>query len=324
MLDRVDHRAQRERAELAARSAPEPAGAGASSSPWRAVARGGRDLPVPARTPGRDVPRGRSWRRRRRPVNDADRLGRRRRPSRHAGGEGLRHLRPAQPAGGPARRVAVVADGRRPRWRSRRSSAGSRAARRRPCVCLAVILGTGLWNDVDGDAGHDPGRHRAGHAPRRRRRGAGWAAADGPTPAIRPVLDALADDARRSSTWCPAWRCSAPSRFTAIVAAVVYAAPGRDQDRRRRHPRRVGRPPSRPPSRAGIDAVADDPQGPAADGARRAGARRQPGPAVRAVDGRHRRPRRRRRLGFLVVAGFAQREVFGKGLAAGIAIMLWA
>ena len=49
----------------------------------------------------------------------------------------------------------------------------------------------------------------------------------------------------------------------------------------------------------------------------------QPGPDLRAVDGRRRRPGRwRARSGYDVVAGFAQLQLFGKGLAAGLAIVL--
>ena len=81
------------------------------------------------------------------------------------------------------------------------------------------------------------------------------------------------------------------------------------------------RPPSRRPASSGITSLADDPQGAAADGARGARAGHQPGPALRAVDGGHRRPGRRRQprlprgLGLL-----ARHQLFGKGLAAGIAI----
>ena len=67
-----------------------------------------------------------------------------------------------------------------------------------------------------------------------------------------------------------------------------------DQAGRRRHPRACRRPPSRRRGPPGSTQLADDQQGAAADVARGARAGDQPGPALRAVDGRHRRPGRRR------------------------------
>ena len=136
-------------------------------------------------------------------------------------------------------------------------------------ICLALLIGTGLWYDamvtLAATSGRRPsivmllgivvGVWMGRSSPRRQ-----------PDPAgarRRP------DHARRSSTWCRSWRCSAASRFTAIVAAVVYAAPvaikivadgirgvsGRHASRRRRRP---GRAPWQ-----------IDQQGAAADGAQR-------------------------------------------------------
>ena len=42
---------------------------------------------------------------------------------------------------------------------------------------------------------------------------------------IRPILDAAAGHARRSSTSCRSWPSSRPAGSPAVIAAVVYAAP---------------------------------------------------------------------------------------------------
>ena len=88
-------------------------------------------------------------------------------------------------------------------------------------------------------------------------------------------------------------RAVRPGRFTAIVAAIAYAVPIATKlvadGIRGVSPTTVEAARS-----IGQHPLADDHQGPAADGARGAGARDQPGPALRAVDGRHRRPGRRR------------------------------
>ena len=99
---------------------------------------------------------------------------------------------------------------------------------------------------------------------------------------------------RRSCTWCRSWRCSAPSRFTAIVAAVVFAVPVTIKivaDGIRAVPVAT----VEAANSVGSSSLADDQQGAAADGPPGDHARGQPGPDLRAVDGRRRRPGRRRR-----------------------------
>ena len=55
---------------------------------------------------------------------------------------------------------------------------------------------------------------------------------------IRPFLDAF-QTIPPFVYLVPALALFAASRFTAIMAAVAYAVPDRDQARRRRHPRRL-------------------------------------------------------------------------------------
>ena len=55
---------------------------------------------------------------------------------------------------------------------------------------------------------------------------------------LRPFLDAV-QTIPPFVYLMPALALFGPTRFTAIVAAVVYAVAGRDQARRRRDPRRL-------------------------------------------------------------------------------------
>ena len=138
---------------------------------------------------------------------------------------------------------------------------------------------------------------------------------------IRPLLDA-GQTIPPFVYLIPVLALFGPSRFTAIVAGIVYAAPAAiklvadgvkavspDHDR--------GRPFHR------TDDLAGDHQGPAADGQGLAGAGRQPGSALRARHDRHRRPggrrgaRLRRRAGHLAAARRGARA-----LAAGLTIVL--
>ena len=176
-------------------------------------------------------------------------------------------------------------------------------------VCEAVIFWTGLWNDtmvtlsmtliatalvmlIAVVLGVAMGRSRRADV------------------SIRPFLDAVPGD--------PAVRLprAGPRPVRARTLHRHHGRhgvrrPDRHQAGRRRHSRRLaddgrGRAVHRQ------HPLADDLQGPAADGARVAGAGHQPGPALRAVDGRHRRhgrrrqPRLHRRLGLL--AGPAVRQ----------------
>ena len=168
-------------------------------------------------------------------------------------------------------------------------------------ICLAGSRWLDLWNNamitltatlVATVLRDDPGGRRSG---------SGWGAARRWTAIIRPVLDA-GQTMPPFVYLIPVLALFGATRFTAIVAASLRR-PGRDQDRRGRHQGglaghrrggRVGRRDHDPDHHQGAD-----PDGPV--GVRR---RRQPGAALRAVDGRHRRPgrcgrarlRRRRRL----------------------------
>ena len=120
-------------------------------------------------------------------------------------------------------------------------------------VCEAIIFGTGLWNDtmitlamtlvatllvmvIAIVLGVAMGRSRKADM------------------AIRPFLDAF-QVIPPFVYLVPALALFLPSRFTAIVAAVAYAVPDRDQAGGRRHPGRRRRRRSRRPgpaaSRAG-------------------------------------------------------------------------
>ena len=90
-------------------------------------------------------------------------------------------------------------------------------------VCEAVILWTGLWNDtmitltMTLVATALVMVSRSSSASR-------WAAADGPTWSIRPFLDAF-QTIPPFVYLVPALALFAPDRFTAIVAAMAYAVP---------------------------------------------------------------------------------------------------
>ena len=130
------------------------------------------------------------------------------------------------------------------------------------------------------------------------------------------------DHAGRSSTWCRSSRCSAPAGSPRSSPAVVFAAPVAIKivaDGIRGVPADDGR---------GGDRARVDPAGRSITKvqlpmARRAlAARRQPGPVyvlsmvvVGGLVGAG-------ALGYDVVAGFSQGELYGKGLAAGLAIVL--
>ena len=110
--------------------------------------------------------------------------------------------------------------------------------------------------------------------------------------AIRPFLDAF-QIIPPFVYLVPALALFGASRFTAIVAAVAYAVP--IATKLVADGIRGVSPTTVEAARAtGQHHLADDLQGAAADGPRGAGARHQPGPALRAVDGRHRRHGRRR------------------------------
>ena len=147
--------------------------------------------------------------------------------------QGRSHQRPAQPAGGPADRLAVVA--RRPRSSSRspRCSASWRAAVT-AAVCSGCWSRSGLWQDSMIDAGLDARRHRPGRCCRAWPLGV-WMGRSRPRrPLLRPVLDAGADDAAvrvpgavpRPVRHQPVHRDRGRGRLR---------RPGRHQDRRGRH-----------------------------------------------------------------------------------------
>ena len=124
---------------------------------------------------------------------------------------------------------------------------------------------------------------------------------------IRPLLDA-GQTIPAFVYLIPVLALFGPTRFTAIVAAIVYAAPAAIKlvaD----GVRGVVAGDGRGGAFDRHDDLAGDHQGAAADGARLARAGHQPGTALRAGHGRHRRPRRRRRLGYDVVYGLAQRRL---------------
>ena len=176
-------------------------------------------------------------------------------------------------------------------------------------ICLAIIYGTGLWNDsmitlamtliatllvmvVAVVLGVAMGRSRRADT------------------FIRPFLDAFQT--------IPAVRLPGPGPGPVRGRSVHrdrgrpgLCRPDRDQAGRRRDPR------SRAHDRRGgaiqrQHDLADDHEGPAAHGSRVARAGHQPGPALRAVHGRHRRPRGRRQprlhrgLGILPGPAFRQ------------------
>ena len=186
-------------------------------------------------------------------------------------------------------------------------------------LCEAVILGVGPVERRDDHADLDPGRDRAGDDPRDRARGLDRAAADERTRSSGPS-STPSRRSRRSSTWSRRWPCSDPPGSPPSSAAVAYAVPDRGQAGRRRDPRRL-RHDRRGRAGQRHHALADDHQGPAADGALRDRAGRQPGTALRAVDGGHRRPGRRPAASATSWSPASRRtHLFGKGLAAGIAV----
>ena len=204
--------------------------------------------------------------------------------------QGQRHQLAAQPDAGAARRVAVVRLLRRrsPRSPGLRWVPGARVRPRLPRRHL--VLRPVAQRDDHPD--HDAGRHRAGDGPR-----PGLRRLDGPRPQGRPRHPAAAR--RRADD--PAVRLPDPG------ARPVRTVP-LHRDRGRHRLRRAGRDQAggrrrqgrladdhRGGRSTGQTTLAGDHQGPAADGQGLAGARGQPGPALRAVDGRHRRPGRRRR-----------------------------
>ena len=144
---------------------------------------------------------------------------------------------------------------RRGGWSARWSSALAGGARRpsgrrvTAAVCLALLVGTGLWQDAMTTLAIDAGRHRARDGARRRRR-----RVDGPQRPRRPGDPARSSTparrCRRSSTWCRSW----PVRRDPVHRdrrRGRLRRPGRHQDRRRRHPRACRRRPSRRPTAAG-------------------------------------------------------------------------
>ena len=112
---------------------------------------------------------------------------------------------------------------------------------------------------------------------------------------VRPFLDA-AQTMPSFVYLVPFLALFSASRFTGIVAAIVYAAPGVDQDHGRRDPRGLARDRRGGPLR-GVEHLAGDQQGAAADGRAVADIGHQPGPYICALDGRGRRSGRRRRAG---------------------------
>ena len=127
---------------------------------------------------------------------------------------------------------------------------------------------------------------------------------------IRPLLDA-GQTIPPFVYLIPVLALFGPSRFTAIVAGIVYAAPAAIKlvadGVKGVSPTTIEAGRS-----TGSDDLAGDHQGPAADGQGLAGAGHQPGPALRAVHDGHRRPRRRgrprlrRRLRLLPQRGVGQ------------------
>ena len=162
-------------------------------------------------------------------------------------------------------------------------------------VCLALLIGTGLWSDAMATLAATIVATAIVMVARHRRRGV-----DGPQRPGRPGDPA---GARRRPGRCRAFVYLVPflalfgaSRFTAIVAAVVFAAPVAIKivadGIRGVSPTTV-----EAATAAGLEHLAAHHQGAAADGAARRRARHQPGPHLRAVHGRGRRPGRRRRAG---------------------------
>ena len=128
---------------------------------------------------------------------------------------------------------------------------------------------------------------------------------------IRPVLDA-AQTIPPFVYLLPALALFGPGPLRGHHRRGRLLRPGGDQAGHRRHPRGAGDDPGGGAVHRHVP-LAGDPQGADPDGARLARAGGQPGPALRAVDGRHRRPRRRRRPRVRRGAGRLPQRGVGQG-----------
>ena len=166
-----------------------------------------------------------------------------RRRSRTASPAGL--LDPVAGPARPSRRGGWWS--RSPCWRSARcSAAGGPPSPRR--VCLAVIIGTGLWSDSMATLAVDPGRDRDRDARSAVVVGVWMGRSARADRVIRPVLDA-AQTMPAFVYLVPFLALFAASRFTGDRGRGRVRRAGRHQDHRRRDPRGVRRPRSRPPRR---------------------------------------------------------------------------
>ena len=139
---------------------------------------------------------------------------------------------------------------------------------------------------------------------------------------IRPILDAAADHAARSSTSCRSWRCSAASRFTGDRRGGRLRRAGRHQDHRRRDPRGLADHGRGGDVRRVEHAGSSSPRSSCRWPAQPLALATNQGliyvlsmVVVGGLVGAG-------ALGYDVVAGFSQGKLFGKGLAAGLAIVL--
>ena len=205
------------------------------------------------------------------------------------GVQGRHQLGPAEPAARAAGTVTVVAHGLA--IVALAAVIGGLRAVVTTVLCLAGLLLPRPVARLDGHLDHGPGGHPAGDDARRRLR-----RVDGAEPQGRP---GSAPPARRRPDH-PAVRLPDPGAG-ALRPDPIHrdrrrcglCRPGGDQAGRRRGQGRLTHDAgSRPVDR--LHHLAGDHQGAAADGARFAGPRRQPGPALRAGHGGHRWPGRRR------------------------------
>ena len=143
-----------------------------------------------------------------------------------------------------------------------------------------------------------------------------------PVPVHDPAAPGRGADPARLRLPHPGRGAVRVGRFTAIVAAVDLRGPAGHPARRCRHPVRLADGP-RGRAIGRVDGTAAALEGPAA--AVPAGAAPRSEPGHRAWSSRWSSSAASSapaRSGFDVISGFAQREDFGKGLAAGVAIVL--
>ena len=133
-----------------------------------------------------------------------------------------RHLRRAEPARGGADVGTLVADDRRRRSVSPCSASGGRRAALISAACLGVIILLGLWEHTMVTLANGARRHGASPWRSGSRSGSRPRATTGSRQVLRPLLDA-AQTMPAFVYLIPAVALFGPTRFTAIVAAVIFA-----------------------------------------------------------------------------------------------------